>query len=115
MRTRWPMLGSFLVLACVTLAGVALSPADRIDPSRPPVLNSERAGGADQMFSGTIKGIDQVGMRMVIETKKGMLYIQAADADAIRGLAMGDQVTVKMDEQGYVLEITKKTSSKLIV
>src|SRR5438128_2274582 len=107
------MFWGLLFLAGFTvMGGVSLSVLDQ--PGQVSGLDSTNV--ADQMFSGTIKGIDQVGLRMVIQTKKGMLFIQAADADAIRGLTPGDHVTVKMDEQGYILAITKNANSpKLIV
>ena len=115
MKVRGMMLWGLPVLACFALMTMMLSGADgvlkqtdRIFISNPQV--------ADQMFTGTIKGIDQAGLRMVIQTKKGMLFIQAADEEAIRGLTPGDHVTVKMDEQGYVLAITKNAASpKMIV
>ncbi len=60
-----------------------------------------------QTFNGTIEGIDPAGLRIIIQTEMGMQSLPVANQEVIHGVAQGDHVTVKLDEQGYVLAIVK--------
>ena len=61
-----------------------------------------------KFMGGTIEEVDSAGLRITIQTDMGKKEsFPVSSAEAIRGLAKGDQVRVELDEQGKVLKIVK--------
>jgi hypothetical protein len=98
-----------LFVAYFALVGVAISGVAILQnlTDQAPIYDRATAKVTVQMFNGTIEGIDPAGLRIIIQTEMGMQALPVASEEVIYGLAQGDQVTVKLDEQGYVLAIVK--------
>jgi hypothetical protein len=113
--SKWTI-GGFVVLSYLTIAmvGIALSDLGVLFGQADHVSTGDRAAAKvtpqvfmPQTFSGTIEGIDPAGLRVFIQTEMGMQSLPVANAEVIQRLALGDQVTVEWDKQGYILTIVK--------
>ena len=113
--SRW-MIGGFVLLAYLTIAvvgitlsdlGVLFGQADHISTGDQAAAKVTPQGAIPQAFSGTIEGIDPAGLRVFIQTEMGMKSLPVENAEVIQAFALGDQVIVEWDKQGYVLTIVK--------
>lgn len=95
---------AYFALVGAAISGVAILQSLTDQTS---INNRVTAKVTVQTFNGTIEGIDPSGLRIIIQTEMGMQSLPVANEEVIHGLAQGDQVTVKLDEQGYVLAIVK--------
>ena len=102
-----------LFVAYFALVGVAISGVAILQnlTDQAPIYDRATAKVTVQMFNGTIEGIDPAGLRIIIQTEMGMQSLPVASEEVIYGLAQGDQVTVKLNEQGYVLAIVRNNST----
>ena len=65
-----------------------------------------------KFVGGTIEEVDPAGLRITIQTDMGKkVSFPVSNAEVIRGLTKGDQVSVELDEQGKVLKIVKNNSA----
>lgn len=113
--SKWTI-GGFVVLAYLTIAmvgmtlsdlGVLVGQAGPISPGDRAVAKVTPQVFMPQTFSGTIEGIDPAGLRVFIQTEMGLRSLPVVDAEVIQRLALGDQVTVEWNKQGYILTIVK--------
>lgn len=113
--SKWKI-GGFVILAYLTIAmvGMTLSDLGMLVGQTGHVSTGDRAAAKvtpqvfmPQAFSGTIEGIDPAGLRVFIQTEMGMQSLPVANAEIIQSLALGDQVTVEWNKQGYILTIVQ--------
>lgn len=90
------------IVSLLFLVGMAIS-VGQADPGIP--------GVAPQFIGGTIQAIDPAGLNIILQTEQGKTeLLPVANADAVKGLAKGDRVSVELDEKGAVRKISKLSS-----
>lgn len=90
------------IASVLFLVGMAIS-VGQADPGLP--------GTVSQFIGGTVQAIDPAGLSIVLETEQGKTeMLPVANADAVKGLAKGDRVSVELDEKGAVKKISKMSS-----
>ncbi len=59
-------------------------------------------------LGGTVEDIDHAGLRLTLQTEMGKKEsLPVLNAEAIKGITKGDQVSVELDGQGKVLKAVK--------
>ena len=80
-----------------------------VSPSQADQITTERFVG------GTIEGIDSAGLRIIIQTDLGKSEsLPVANAEVMKGVSKGDQVSVELDEQGRVMKIVKTSPDQVV-
>ncbi len=65
-----------------------------------------------KFMGGTIEEVDPAGLKITIQTDMGKkVSFPVSNAEVIRGLTKGDQVSIELDEQGKVLKVVKNNSA----
>lgn len=87
------------IASMLLLVGLTIS-VGQADPGVP--------GTAPQFIGGTVQAIDPAGLNIILKTDQGKTeMLPVANADAVKGLAKGDRVSVELDEKGAVRKISK--------
>lgn len=92
-----------LIVSVLVFVGMGLS-VSQADPGVMPDV-------ASQFIGGTIQAIDPAGMNVIVQTDQGKSEMfPVANADAVKGFATGDSVSVELDSKGTVVKIVKRTT-----
>ncbi len=92
-----------LIVGVLAFAGMGLS----VGQSDPGVMSDV----TPKFIAGTVQAIDPSGMNIIVQTDQGRSeMLPVANADAVKGLAKGDSVSVELDEKGTVVKIVRTTA-----
>jgi len=92
-----------LIVSVLAFVGMGLS-VGQADPGVMPDV-------APKFIAGTVQAIDPAGMNIIVQTDQGRSeMLPVISADAVKGLAEGDSVSVELDEKGTVVKIVKTTA-----
>ena len=91
-----------LIVGVLVFVGMGLS-VGQADPGLMP-------DAGPKFIAGTVEAIDPAGMNIIVQTDQGKSeMLPVASADAVKGLAKGDSVSVELDDKGTVVKIVKTT------
>jgi len=94
-----------MIVSVLALVGTGLS-VGQADPGVMPDM-------APKFIAGTIQAIDPAGLNIIVQTDQGKSeMLPVANADAVKGIAKGDSVSVELDAKGTVVKIVKTTDQK---
>ena len=92
-----------MLVSVLALVGTGLS-VGQADPGVMPDL-------APKFIAGTIQAIDPAGLNIIVQTDQGKSeMLPVSNADAVKGFAKGDSVSVELDNKGAVVKIVKTTT-----
>ena len=92
-----------LIVSVLAFVGMGLS-VGQADPGVMPDV-------APKFIAGTVQAIDPAGLNIIVQTDQGRSeMLPVISADAVKGLAEGDSVSVELDEKGTVVKIVKTTA-----
>ena len=64
-----------------------------------------------KFIAGTIQAIDPAGLNIILQTDQGKSeMLPVASAEAVKGFAKGDHVSLELDNKGAVVKIVKTSS-----
>ncbi|HYM38429.1 MAG TPA: hypothetical protein VES96_08505 [Nitrospiraceae bacterium] len=68
---------------------------------------------APKFVAGTIQAIDPAGLNIIVQTDQGKSeMLPVTSADAVKGFAKGDRVSVELDDKGTVIKIVKTATDQ---
>src|SRR5438105_2609080 len=100
---------NLLLVGYFAMVGLAVSGAVFLRGQSDQTLHPVRPAAplTNEMVSGIIEGVDPSGMKVLLQTEMGLEAIPVANTSIMQRLTLGDQITVKLDEEGKVRRAMK--------